>query len=64
MPRPKTEAAEYERLTLRLPPTLLANLRALVQETKVPLNTTVIQFLQHGVETKQKARRPRPAAVA
>ena len=64
MPRPKTPAAEYEPVTLRIPPDLLAQVRAFVAETGVPLNTAMIQFLRRGVETKHKARRPRAAAVA
>lgn len=62
MARPKTSAAEYEPVTIRLPPDLLAKVRAFVAETGVPLNTAMIQFLQHGVETKQKTRRHRALA--
>lgn len=65
MARPKTEAATYERVTLRMPPVLLAMVRAFVAETGVPLNTALIQFLWSGVETKAPTTdRPRRVLAA
>jgi hypothetical protein len=63
MARPKTPASEYEPVTLRIPPDLLAQVRAFVAETGVPLNTAMIQFLRHGVDTKKKPRQHRALAT-
>jgi hypothetical protein len=57
MGRPKTPAADYEPVCLRLPPDLLDTVRDFVAETGVPLNTAMIQFLRRGVETPPPPRK-------
>ena len=50
MPRPKTEAAEYERLTLRIPKKIMANLKAAAAAGHRPINTQAILFLEEALE--------------
>ena len=49
MPRPKTEAAEYERLTLRLPKNVAAVLREQASAIGRPLNTHALYVLRYGL---------------
>ena len=46
MPRPKTEAADYERLTLRLPKDVMDALRHAAAAAHRPLNTHAILLLR------------------
>lgn len=64
MARPKTAAAMYERVTFRLPPVLLAMVRAYVAETGVPLNTALIQMVWRGVESQKPPVMPERARRA
>ena len=56
--KPKTEAAHYERLTLRIPSKILRALKAQAKEEKRPLNTHVWwcleQFLAYKKEKKHE----------
>jgi hypothetical protein len=49
MPRPKTAAADYKRLTLRVPQDLLAALQAQAATIGRPLNTQAIFTLRSGL---------------
>ena len=67
MPRPKTEAADYERLTLRLPKDVMEALRQAAADAHRPLNTHAILLLRHilGLKNKpyeERQRRERPDA--
>jgi hypothetical protein len=46
MPRPKTAAADYERLTLRVPKDVIDALRHAADEAHRPLNTQAILLLR------------------
>jgi hypothetical protein len=67
MPRPKTEAADYERLTLRLPKDVMEGLRQAAADAHRPLNTQAILLLRQilGLTNKShgaRQRRERPGA--
>jgi len=59
MPRPATEAADYEQVTIRLPKALLARVRARASQERRPLNTQIIMCVEHGeaVEAQSRTRR-------
>jgi predicted HicB family RNase H-like nuclease len=61
MPRPKTEAADYERLTLRLPKDVMEALRQAAAAAHRPLNTHTILLLRHmlGLQPQPAAERQR-----
>jgi hypothetical protein len=54
MARPKTQAATYERFSLRLPPELLARVRALTSMSGAPVNTALVRLLELGVEAQER----------
>lgn len=58
MPRPKTEAADYERLTIRLPKDVLDTLRRKAGKIGRPLNTQVVRMLQDGLRACRKSENP------
>jgi len=67
MPRPKTEAADYERLTLRVPKDVMEGLRQAAADAHRPLNTQAILLFRQvlGLPNKPKVerkRRDRPVA--
>jgi len=49
MPRPKTEAADYERLTLRLPSDVMAVLRQQASTIGRAVNTHALYVLRYGL---------------
>lgn len=49
MPRPKTEAADYERLTLRLPKDIAAALREQASSIGRAVNTHALYVLRYGL---------------
>lgn len=49
MPRPKTAAADYERLTLRLPKDVATVLRQQAQTIGRALNTHTLYVLRYGL---------------
>jgi predicted HicB family RNase H-like nuclease len=49
MPKPKTKAAEYKRVTIRLPEEILELLQKQAKTQERPLNTQVIKVLRHGL---------------
>ena len=55
MARPKTEAATYDSVFLRLPGPLLATIKAQAAEGRRPINTQVIMLLEKAIETEQDA---------
>lgn len=59
MPRPATQAADYEQVTIRLPKALLARVRARASEERRPINTQIIMCLEEGeaVEARQHTTR-------
>lgn len=60
MPRPKTKAAEYKRLSLRLPPKLLALLQEEAESLGRPVNTHAIYLLRQALERDDQAPQPKP----
>jgi hypothetical protein len=56
MPRPKTEAADYERITLRFPKDVIAALRHAAAEAHRPMNTQAILLLRQVLGMDQPAR--------
>jgi hypothetical protein len=67
MPRPKTEAADYERLTLRLPKDVMEALRQAAADAHRPLNTQAILLFRqilglHNKPNVERQRRERPGA--
>ena len=54
MARPKTEASTYIPVTFRIPPSLLKEVKSLMEESGAPLNTELKKLVQLGVETKKK----------
>ena len=65
MPRPKTEAADYERLTLRLPKDVMEALRQAAAAAHRPLNTHAILLLRQILALnnqlpEERQRRERP----
>lgn len=54
MPRPKTEAAEYGRLTLRLPQWLLQALKEEAESERRPINTQAVLILEKWYATKKR----------
>jgi hypothetical protein len=67
MPRPKTEAADYERLTLRVPKDVMEALRQAAADAHRPLNTQAILLFRQilGLNNKpnvERQRRERPGA--
>lgn len=49
MPRPKTEAADYERITLRVPRDVAATLRQQASEIGRAVNTHAVYVLRYGL---------------
>ena len=47
--RPKTDAANYKVVHLRLPPPLISKLRARVARNGRPMNTEVMRILIHAL---------------
>lgn len=67
MSRPKTEAADYKRLTLRLPAELLETLQAQAAASRRTMNTHTVCVLEYGtglsdefpIPGEKRARKPR-----
>ena len=57
MPKPKTEAAEYERLTVRLPPKIMQTLRKQAKTDRRPLNTHVVWCLEKLLHYEKEKQR-------
>jgi hypothetical protein len=57
MPRPKTEAAQYARLTLRVPQEMATALRLAAHHAQRPLNTQAIMVLRRGLQQTRSAVR-------
>lgn len=53
MARPKTEAANYIALTLRLPPDLLAEVRRRTEQSGMPINTALIRLLRERLDAEE-----------
>ncbi len=69
MPRPTTEAADYERFPLRLPRDVMEALRAKSAKSGAPINTELIQAIRRGLRlpacakpAQSKHHRPIPAS--
>ena len=58
--RPKTAAAEFERLTVRLPVGLMAEVRAQAEEGRRPLNSQILLMLE---DCLRKGGKPALASV-
>ena len=56
MPRPKTAAADYQRLTVRLPKDVLESLRAKAENIGRPLNTQIVRILRDGLRKCRKGK--------
>ena len=54
MPRPKTAAAAYAQMTLRIPEDLLEQIKVFSETTGAPLNTTMVRILRMGMTTEGK----------
>lgn len=53
MGRPKTAASEYERVSVRLPPELLAGVRGEADESGRPLNTEIMFLLRDALRLRK-----------
>ena len=63
MPKPKTEAASYEPMTLRLPPDIAALLRKQAKAIGRKVNTHAIYVLRYGLDLDDQPRVPAGIAV-
>jgi hypothetical protein len=58
MARPKTKAAGYTNLQLRLPDELLHQCREAAEEEDRSVNAQILQFIKRGLRTQEQAQRP------
>ena len=58
MARPKSEAAVYGAVYLRLPAPLLETIRDLAYDERRPINTQIMILLERALEQQEKARQP------
>jgi|RhiMethySRZTD1v2_1073278.scaffolds.fasta_scaffold289792_2 hypothetical protein len=63
MPRPRTEVADFKPFTFRLPPAMLAELKARSLESGVPMNVLVVRYMQKGMAALRPHRKRDLAAV-
>jgi predicted HicB family RNase H-like nuclease len=62
MPKPKTEAADYERLTVRLPPKLVRQLKTQARKERRAFNTHVIACFERLMRYDREKNRARDTA--
>jgi plasmid stability protein len=58
MPRPLTEAADYERFPARLPKDVIQALRIRSAKTGAPINTELVKVLRQALRLPPKERDP------
>lgn len=54
MSRPCTKAADYERITARLPRTLMRTLRKRSARLGIPVNTEIIQLISLSLKSERE----------
>ena len=66
MARPKTDAANYVTLTFRMPPAMLDEVRAVIGDSGIPLNTQLLHLVRAALRMqKQSSQEPKnPKAPA
>lgn len=54
MPRPKTDAADYERFPARLPKDIMQALRKNAEKSGAPINTEIVKVLRRALKLPAK----------
>ena len=54
MPRPKTDAADYERFPARFPKEVMQALREVADRSGAPVNTVLIRTLRRALRVKKE----------
>lgn len=54
MPRPKTDAADYERFPARLPKDIMQALRKQAEKSGAPINTEMVRVLRRALKLPVK----------
>jgi plasmid stability protein len=61
MPRPTTEAADYERFPARLPKDVMQALRGKAAKSGAPINAELVKALRQALRLTQKDRDVHPS---